>query len=130
MICLIKENIDQVIFINLKYTIKKKFTLSTGCCFDWLPWTSTGSSHREMFLEINLNQETLKLYTYWVCWKNQGRSNISRFALYGTSILLNNFLKKIFNSFDGTSLFLYSMNTSKNQRFPDVFRDHRKRPVS
>ena len=23
MICLIKENIDQVIFINLKYTVKK-----------------------------------------------------------------------------------------------------------
>ena len=32
------------------------------------------------------------------------------------------FVKNIFNRFHDTGLFLYSVNISENQRFPDVFR--------
>ena len=50
-------------------------------CFNWLPWRSTRSSHWEVFLEINLNQKTLKFYTSWVHWKNQCRSTVRKHAL-------------------------------------------------
>ena len=34
------------------------------------------------------------------------------------------------NPFQATGLFLYPLKTSENQRFSDVFRGHRKRPVA
>ena len=130
MICLIKENIDQVIFINLKYTIKKKFTLSTGCCFNWLPWTSTGSSHREMFLEINLNQETLKLYTSCLYWKKQYRSTIRKHALlYGKHECQHSVLKIFMTHFMALVSFYTSWNISENYRFSYILKGHRKRAV-
>ena len=60
--------LEFVIKISLyRFVIK----LKTVYCFGWLPWTSTRSSHGEVFLEINLNQKTLKFYTSWVhCKKN------------------------------------------------------------
>ena len=80
--------------------------------FNWLPWTSTRSSHWEVFLEINLNQNTLTLYTSWVYWINQCRSTKIKHALlrnkhkcqHSTDI----FVKNIFNPFQGSGLFCYS----------------------
>ena len=34
------------------------------------------------------------------------------------------------NPVPATGLFLYTLKTSENQRFSDVFRDYRKRPVA
>ena len=75
------------------HTIIKK-----AYCFNWLPWTYTRSSHWEVFLEINLNQKTLKFYTSWVHWKNQCRSTVRKHALlwnkqgyqHSTDIFVNN----------------------------------------
>ena len=36
---------------------------------------------------------------------------------------------RYFNSFNATALFLYPLKTSENNRFSDVFRGYRKRPV-
>ena len=36
----------------------------------------------------------------------------------------------LFNSFHATGLFLYPLKTSENQRFSDVFRGYRKRPMA
>ena len=36
----------------------------------------------------------------------------------------------LFNPFHATGLFLYPLKTSENQRFSDVFRGYRKRPVA
>ena len=44
-------------------TFKICAMIKTVYYFNWLPFTYTRSGYREMFLEINLNQETLKLYT-------------------------------------------------------------------
>ena len=44
--------------------------IKTIYCFNWLTWTSMGNSHWEAFLEFNLNQKILKLYTSSVHWKN------------------------------------------------------------
>ena len=38
--------------------------------------------------------------------------------------------RNLFNSFEATGLFLYSLKISENQRFSDVFRGYRKRPVA
>ena len=50
-------------------------------CFNWLLWTSTGSSHWEVFLEINLNKKTLTFYTFRVHWKNRCRSTVRKHAV-------------------------------------------------
>ena len=94
------------------HTIIKK-----AYCFNWLPWTYTRSSHWEVFLEINLNQKTLKFYTSWVHWKNQCRSTVRKHALlwnkqgyqHSTDIFVNN----IFNLFHGTGVFLYFLKYIK-----------------
>ena len=36
----------------------------------------------------------------------------------------------VFTPFHATSLFLYPLKTSENERFSDVFREYRKRPVA
>ena len=81
-------------FFNLKYICYNKKGLlfqlvaykiyaiiKTIYCFNWLPWTSTRYCHWEVFLEISLNQKTLKLYTSGVHWKNQSRSTIKSHAV-------------------------------------------------
>ena len=87
--------------------------IKTVHCFNWLPWTSTGSSYWEVFLEINLNQKPLKLYTSWVHWKNQCRSTIGKHALLWNKHEYQHsadiFVENIFNPFHGTGLFLYSL---------------------
>ena len=50
-------------------------------CFNCLPLISTRNSYWEVFLEINLNQKTLKFYASWVHWKNQCRSTVRRHSL-------------------------------------------------
>ena len=80
-------------------------------CFNWLPWISTGRSHWKVFLDTNLNQKTLTLYTSWMHWKKQCRSTVKKHALlwnkheyqYSAHI----FVKNIFNPFYGTGLSLY-----------------------
>ena len=57
--------------------------------------------HREVFLEINLNQKTLKL----IPLECTERTSVDRLS---ESVL---------------------RNTPENQRFSDVFRGHRKRPL-
>ena len=53
-------------------------------CFNLLPRTSTGSGHREMFLEINLNQKTYLLSVL------EGPVQIDYSMLqYGTSMNIN-----------------------------------------
>ena len=55
-------------------------TIETVFCFNWLPWTSTASSHWEKFLEINLNQD-IEHIDSWLQWKKQHRSAIRNHAL-------------------------------------------------
>ena len=43
-----------------------------------LSWTSAGNIQWEVFLEINLSQKTLKLYTYWVYWNMIERTSADR----------------------------------------------------
>ena len=102
-------------------TFKMYVIIRTVYCFSWLPWISTGSSHWEVFLEINLNQKILKLYTSCVHWKNQCRLTIRKHALlwnkHDYQHSAGTFVKNIFNPFHGTSLFLYSL---KYIRKPEV----------
>ena len=50
-----------------------------------------------------------------------------KFALY---ITFNTFMKTLFNPYHATGLLLYLLKTSGNQRFFDVFRLYKKRPVA
>ena len=89
-------------------------------------------SHWEVFLEINLNEKTLRFYTSWVLGKNQCRSTVRKYALLWNkhkNQQYDIFIKNIFNPFMVLVSFCTSWNTSENQRFPDVFRRHWKRPV-
>ena len=108
--------------------VKRHAVIKTSYCFNWLPWTSTRSSHWEVFLEINLNQKTLKFYTSWVHWKNQCRSTVRKHALLWNKHEYQHsadiFVKNIFNPFPGTGLFLYFLKYIKM-----FFRGHWKRAV-
>ena len=64
------------IYAKTEYNIIK-----TAYSFNWLPWSFTGSSHWEVFFEINLNQKTLKFYTSWAQWKNQWRLTVRKHVL-------------------------------------------------
>ena len=85
--------------------------MRTVYCFSWLPLTSTGSSHWEVFLEINFNQKTLKLYTSRVHWKTQCRSTVRKHALLWNNHKYQHsadtFINNIFNPFHDTGFFLY-----------------------
>ena len=107
-------------------------------CFNWLPWTSTGSSHCEMFLEINLNQKALKFFTSWMHWKNQCKSTLRKHAVMEQALMSTlAYLLKISSTHFMTLKFFYtswntsetSWNTSENQMFPDLFKGHWRRPV-
>ena len=97
-------------------------------CFSCLPWTSMGSSDREVFLEIKLCQKKLTLYTSWVHWKNQCRSTMRKHVLLRSKNEYQHaadiFNKNIFNPFHDTALLLYSLKYISN-----VFREQRKRPL-
>ena len=100
-----------------------------------MSWTFTRSKHWQVFLEINLNQRTLKLYTSQLNWKNQCRLTIRKYAnlwkkhKYQHSVDM--FVTNIFNSFHMTLASFYTpWNTSEKRRFPNVFWGHRKTPVS
>ena len=107
---------------------KKYAIIETVYCFNLLPWKSARNSHWDMFLEINLNQKRLKLYTYWVRWKKQYKLAIRKHALlwntheylniwiseYSDSILVKN----SFNPFHHTGLFLCTL---KYIRKPGVY---------
>ena len=83
--------------------------IKTAYCFNWLPWTSTRSSHWKVFLEINLNKKTLKFYTSWVHWKNR-RSTVRKHALLWNKNEYQHFdifVRNIFNLLHGTGFFLY-----------------------
>ena len=90
-----------------------------------LQWISTWSILRQVFLEVNLNKKTLKLYTSWKCWKNQCRSIM---LYYGTSMNINILVKYLLNisliQFVALVSFYTPWNVSENQGFPDVFRGH------
>ena len=96
--------------------------IKTVYYFNWLPWTFTGSSHWEVFLEINLIQKKLKFYTSWVHRKNQCRSTVRKQALLWNKHEYQHsadiFVKNIFNPFPGTGFFLYFL---KYIRKLDVF---------
>ena len=110
-----------------------KYAIIAVYCFNWLPWTSTGSSHWEVFPEINLTQKTLKFYTSKVHGTNQWRSTIRKHALlwnkHKNQDSADIFVKNTFNPFHGIGLFLYYLKFIKNQSFPDVFREHHERTV-
>ena len=74
-ICYNKTILFQLVAFKIHAIIK------TAYCVNWLPWTSSGSSHWEVFLEIDLNQKTLKFYTSRMHWKNQCRSTIRKHAV-------------------------------------------------
>ena len=101
-------------------------------CFVWLPWTSVGRCHWEEFLEMNLNQKTLKLYTSWVRWKNRCRSTVRKHALLWKKHEHQQFtdnwqlLKISLTHFMALDFFYASWNISENQSFPDVFRGIRR----
>ena len=107
--------------------------IKTAYWFNWLPLTSTGSSYWEVFLDLNLNQKTLKFYTSWLHWKNQCRSTVRKHARLWSKHQYQHsadiFVKNIFNPFPGIVVFLCILPEKQNQRFPDVFRGHWKRPV-
>ena len=96
--------------------------MKTVYSFNWLPRTFTGSSHWEVFLEINLIQKTLKFFPSWVHWKNQCRLTVRNQALSGNKHEYQHsvdiFVKNIFILFPDTCLFLYSL---KYIRKPEVF---------
>ena len=84
--------------------------IETVYCFNWLPWTCTRSSHWEVFLEVDLNQKTLKFSTSRVHWKNQCRSVRKHALLWSKHEYQHSadiFVKNIFNPFHGTGFFLY-----------------------
>ena len=110
--------------------------IKTVYCFKWLPWTSTGNSH------------------YWlkgVPWNQLKSENIETSHLpsalkeplqidyilnmlcYGTSmninILLTYLLKTSLTHFMILACFDTPWNTLENQRFANVSRGHRNRPV-
>ena len=89
-----------------------------------MSWTSTRSSHWEMFHEINLNLKTLKLCTSWEHWKNQCRSTARKQVL-----LWNNHEYQHSADICLKYLQLISCIWSFPTSFPDVFRGHWKRPV-
>ena len=99
--------------------------IKTAYCFNWLPWTSTRSSHWEVFLEINLNQKTLKFYTSWVHWKNQCRLTVRKYALLWNKYKYQHsgdiFVKNIFNPFHGTSAFLFCLKYIRKPEFAWCF---------
>ena len=113
-----KEYINPVVFVNLEY-----YVIKSVYRFNWLPWTSTRSSHWKILLEINLNQKTFKLYTFWVHWKNLCRSIIRSMSSYGTSMNINiPLLFEISLTHSMTLVSFYTpWNTSEDQRFPHVF---------
>ena len=98
-----------------------------------MSWASTGSSHWKVFLQIKLDQESLKLYTSWVHWKNQCRStkrlHTRLWKIMNTNILLTYLLKSSLTHFMALVSFFIPGNISENQRFPNVFRGNRKRPI-
>ena len=86
----------------------KIYAIIKTSCFNWLPWTSTGNSQCEVFLEIKLNQKILKFYTSWVHWKNQCRSVIRKHALLWNKCKYQHFdifVRNIFNPFHTTGFF-------------------------
>ena len=107
--------------------------IKTAYCFNWFPWTFTGSSHWEVFLEINLNEKILKFYTSWVHWKNQCRSTVRKHILlwnkheYPHSADI--FVKTIFNPFHGTGVFLYFPKYIRKPEVPRCFQGHWRTPV-
>ena len=112
-----------MVLINLKYMLwwKKFFFFQlvvfkingivTVYCFNYLPWTFTGSNHREVFCEMNLNHETLKFWYLLNALKEQCRSNVKKHVLLWSKHECQHsadiFVKNIFNSFCSTGLFLY-----------------------
>ena len=62
------------------------------------------------------------LNSYFSNVNNEDTITFKKFALM--SLLIN------FNPFDATGLCWYSLKASENQRFSDVFRGYRKRPVA
>ena len=110
------------------YAIIEQFIVSIGCHKHLLETVTERCS------SVNLNQKTLKLHTCWVHWKSRCRLTVRKHAL-----LWNNheyqhsaiFLLKIslLTHFLAPFSFNTPWNTSENQRFPGIFRRHRKRPV-
>ena len=84
----------------------------------WRNMTSTPWSDFIFLVATFFNYIWLFLWTLGVkwLWKNE-----IVFELFGQFLL---------NPFYATDLFQYSLKTSENQRFSDVFRGYRKRPVA
>ena len=134
MICL-KNTSTQYVFWNICYNRKSLLfqrvaskiyaIIKTVYWFNWLLWTSTWSGHWEVFLETNLNQKTLKLYTSWVHWKHQYRSTIRKHAVMEQAWISTfcwwHLLKISLNHFMALITVYILWDTSESQRFPDVF---------
>ena len=123
-----KTYLFQLLFFEIYAIIKKVY------CFNWSIWASTGTSHWEVFLEINLNWKTLKFYISCVYW-NADAMQIDCKKAY--SVLWckhehqNSALTYCSNYLQhGIGIFLYFLKDIENQRFPDVFWGYWKRPVS
>ena len=106
---------------------------SNGLFFQLVTMDNYAKQYWEVLFEVNLNQKTLKIYTSWVHWKNQCRLAIKNMLCHGTrmdfNILLIYFSKITLTHFMALISFYTPWNTSENQRFLDVFRGHRTRPV-
>ena len=99
-------------FICFKWLPLKIYAIvKTVYYFNWLPWRSARSSHWEVFLEVNLNQKTLKFYNSCVYWKNQCRLTVRKHALLWNKHEYQHsadiFVKNIFNPRYATGLLLY-----------------------
>ena len=104
--------------------------IKTVYCFRWLRRTFTGSSHWEVFFEINLNQKTLKLCTFWLHWKYWCRSTIRKHAVLWNKHLLTNLMKISLSYFMILVSFYTPWNTAENQKFLYVFKSHRRRSLA
>ena len=107
--------------------------IKTVYSFNWLLRRSAESIYWNVFLKINRNQKTIKLYTTWDHWYNWRRLTIRKHALlwnkYQYQHSADIFVKIIVNPFMALVSLYTPWNTSEKQRFSDNFREHRKRPV-
>ena len=121
MICLMNTPTSGFNWFKIYFTIKKCLLLwlvtfkinaiiITVYCLNLLPWTSNRSSHWKLFVEINLYQKTLKLYTSLCALKEPGQIDYKKIKVcYGMSMNSSIQLIYLLNHFMETGLFPHSL---------------------
>ena len=119
-----KECINPLLFINLKYILQLKSLLfqlfafkiyaiiKTVFCFNWLPLTSTGSSHWGVPWNQLKSENIEILYLLWAL-KELVQMDYKKACCvmekHECQHSVEIFVKNIFNPFHGTGIFLYSL---------------------